>query len=88
MEFSKKKSFYCCYCSFCLVIEAAVTSGSLITANAAAEFGIDVGALPGAVNHANSLGAIELIKNGAFCIQSPRDVLERISFLKQYKTLD
>ncbi|KAB8040695.1 hypothetical protein GCL60_01865 [Silvanigrella paludirubra] len=73
---------------FVLVIEAAVTSGSLITANAAAEFGIDVGALPGAVNHANSLGAIELIKNGAFCIQSPRDVLERISFLKQYKTLD
>ena len=68
---------------FVFVIEAALTSGSLITANAAAEFGTDVGALPGAVDHYNSQGTIELIKNGAFCIQSPQDVLERISFLKK-----
>ncbi len=70
---------------FVLVIEAAFTSGSLITAHAAADFGTDVGALPGEVTHVNSQGTNELIKNGAFCIQTPQDVLERVSFLYKIK---
>ena len=63
---------------FVLVIEADLTSGSLITANAACDLGTDVGAIPGDVNSTNSKGTNELIKNGAFCIQTPQDVLDRI----------
>lgn len=72
---------------FVLVMEATFTSGSLITAHAAAEFGTDVGALPGEINHVNSQGTNELIQNGAFCIQSPQDVLERLHFLQKLKTI-
>lgn len=70
---------------FVLVIEAGATSGSLITANAAADIGTDVGALPGDVSHVNSQGTNELIQNGAFCIQSPQDVLERVKYLQKLK---
>jgi DNA processing protein len=70
---------------FVLVVEAAFTSGSLITAHAAADLGTDVGALPGEINHINSQGTNELIKNGAFCIQTPQDVLERVCFLQKMK---
>ncbi|WP_186644473.1 DNA-processing protein DprA [Fluviispira vulneris] len=63
---------------FVLVIEATLTSGSLITAHAACELGIDVGAIPGSIDSINSVGCHELIKNGAFCIQKPQDILQRI----------
>ncbi|BBH53208.1 DNA-processing protein DprA [Fluviispira sanaruensis] len=63
---------------FVLVVEATLTSGSLITAHAACELGIDVGALPGSIDSINSVGCHELIKNGAFCIQKPEDILQRI----------
>lgn len=66
---------------FVLVIEATKTSGSLITANAALDLGIDVGALPGNIENLNSTGTNALIQNGAFCIQTPQDVLERILFI-------
>jgi len=68
---------------FILVIEAKITSGSLITAHAALDLGIDVGALPGDINRANSCGTIELIKNGAFCIKTPHDVIERVQYIKK-----
>ena len=71
---------------FVLVIEAAFTSGSLITAQSAADLGIDVGAIPGEVNHINSQGTNELIKDGAFCIQTPQDVIERVYFLQKIKS--
>ncbi|RDB35533.1 MAG: DNA-processing protein DprA [Spirobacillus cienkowskii] len=74
---------------FILVIEAKITSGSLITAHAALDLGIDVGALPGDINRANSCGTIELIKNGAFCIKTPYDVIERVQYItKTYRKND
>lgn len=70
---------------FVLVIEAASTSGTLITANAATDLGVDVGAIPGGINYKNSEGTNALIKNGAFCIQKPQDVLERVIYLHKIK---
>ncbi len=65
---------------FVLVIEAVKTSGSLITAYAAIDLGNHVGAIPGDISNPNSEGCHELIKNGAYCIQSPKDILEIINF--------
>jgi DNA processing protein len=66
---------------FVLVIEATEKSGSLITAFAALEFGVDVGAIPGPLESPLSRGTNRLLADGAFCIQSPNDVLDRISRL-------
>ena len=58
----------------CLVIEAAVKSGSLITAREAAERGCDVMAIPGSPLDPRAHGANTLIQDGAHLVQSPEDV--------------
>jgi DNA processing protein len=51
-----------------IVVEGAIKSGSIITANLAAEQGRDVFAVPGNINQPNSVGPNRLIADGAFPI--------------------
>lgn len=62
-----------------LVIEAAMRSGSLITAHEAADYGREVFALPGPVDRPTSGGAHHLIKEGAALAETPFDVLEALA---------
>ena len=80
-NFPKRNHTIAILADFVLIIEAALTSGSLITANAALDYGTDVGAIPGGVDCINSEGTNLLIKNGAYCIQKPQDVLERVEYI-------
>ncbi len=59
-----------------VVIEAAVRSGSLITARLANEIGRDVFAVPGSPFDPRSAGTNKLIQDGAMLVTSARDVLD------------
>lgn len=59
-----------------LVVEAALPSGSLITARLAADQGKDVFAIPGSILSEQSRGCHALIKQGAQLVESPQEVLD------------
>lgn len=61
-----------------LVVQAAMRSGSLITARHALDLGRDVWAVPGRIFDEGSLGANALIREGAQLAQHPADLLEML----------
>ena len=59
-----------------VVVEAALPSGSLITAGAALEQGREVFALPWSPLHEGGLGCLQLLRDGAKMVRAVDDILE------------
>ena len=64
-----------------LVVEAALPSGSLITANTAADQGREVFALPWSVAHKGGAGCLHLLRDGAKMVQDIEDIVEELDAL-------
>ena len=63
-----------------LVVEAALQSGSLITARLAVEAGREVFALPGSIDSVQSRGCHALIRQGALLVEDPAEVMAELGW--------
>lgn len=75
-HFPRRNRIIAGLCAGTVVVEAALRSGSLITARIAGECGREIMAIPGSPLDSRSHGCNQLIRDGAILVQSPQDVIE------------
>ena len=78
-HFPRRNHILAALCDAVIVVEAAISSGTMITAQAAADLGREVFAVPGHPFDSRASGSNILIRDGAHLIRSAQDVMDVIA---------